>query len=38
MWPFVIVKRYQDELIFNAKINDLDIAGQLLTILDRSLA
>jgi phage repressor protein C with HTH and peptisase S24 domain len=29
--------RYQDEFVYNAKINELDIVGQVLTILDRPL-
>jgi phage repressor protein C with HTH and peptisase S24 domain len=29
--------RYQDEFIYNDKINELDIVGQVLTILDRAL-
>jgi len=29
--------RYRDELVFNGKINEIDIVGQVLTILDRSL-
>ena len=29
--------RYKDEFIFNEKINELDIVGQVLTILDRPL-
>jgi phage repressor protein C with HTH and peptisase S24 domain len=29
--------RYQDEFVFNERINELDIVGQVLTILNRSL-
>lgn len=29
--------RYQDEFVYNGKINELDIVGQVLTILDRPL-